>query len=248
MFPPERTFWELFVTYVSGNWPRILALTGQHVMISGIAICITLLICIPLGIVLTKREKLASVVIGVANVFQTIPSLALLGFLIFVFGIGNDNAICALVLYAVLPVLQNTYTGLRNVSPVMIQAARGMGMTETQILLKVQLPLARSVIIAGIRVATVWVIGTATLASAIGGGGLGKLIFAGLGALRQEVVLAGALPATVLALLADQGLKMLQNHFEPRRRALRLARKYAAEESVREEKDVPGEEMVRHEM
>jgi osmoprotectant transport system permease protein len=85
MFPPERTFWELFVTYVSGNWPRILALTGQHVMISGIAICITLLICIPLGIVLTKREKLASVVIGVANVFQTIPSLALLGFLIFVF-------------------------------------------------------------------------------------------------------------------------------------------------------------------
>ncbi|MBL3592405.1 MAG: ABC transporter permease [Synergistaceae bacterium] len=220
----QRSLWDLFITYVARSYPRILMLTWQHLYISGIALAITLVICIPLGIYLTRNEKLAPYVIGLANVFQTIPSLALLGFLIFVFGIGNDNAIAALVLYAMLPVIQNTYTGLRNVPPSLIQAARGMGMTERQILLKVQLPLARPVLIAGIRVATVWVIGTATLAAAIGGGGLGRLIFSGLASIRNEVILAGAIPATILALLADQCLKMLENYYSPETRAKRLAR------------------------
>ncbi|MEA3507634.1 MAG: ABC transporter permease [Synergistota bacterium] len=221
----QEPFLDLFFAYVMRYWPRILKLTWQHITISSIALSLTLVLCIPLGIYLTKNEKLSPYVIGAANVFQTIPSLALLGFLIFIFGIGNDNAICALFLYAMLPVLQNTYTGIKSVPRHLVQAARGMGMTEFQILLKVQLPIARPIIIAGIRVATVWVIGTATLASAIGGGGLGKLIFSGLASIRNEVVLAGALPATMLALLADQGLKWVQEFYSPKARAHRFARR-----------------------
>jgi len=220
----QQNLWALFIKYVARYYPRIIDLTFQHLTISLIALSITLVVCLPLGIYLTKNERVAPYVIGLANVFQTIPSLALLGFLIFIFGIGNDNAICALFLYAMLPVIQNTYTGIKNVPRHLVQAARGMGMTELQILLKVQLPLARPVILAGIRVATVWVIGTATLASAIGGGGLGRLIFSGLASIRNEIVLAGAIPATLLALLADQLLKFLQEYFSPRKRAARMAR------------------------
>ncbi|MFP4482233.1 MAG: ABC transporter permease [Thermovirgaceae bacterium] len=229
----QEQFFQLFITYVTRYWPRILSLTWEHMFIAAIALAITMVTCIPLGIYLTKNEKLSPYVIGVANIFQTIPSLALLGFLIFIFGIGNDNAICALYLYAILPVLQNTYTGLKSVPPHLVQAARGMGMTEYQILTKVQLPIAMPIIIAGIRVATVWVIGTTTLAAAIGGGGLGRLIFSGLASIRNEVVLAGALPATVLALVADQGLKWLQKYLSPKTRAIRLAKKAEREELQR---------------
>ena len=221
----ERSLFELFLAFVAKNYVRILKLTWQHIYISLIALAITVVICVPLAIYLTKKEKLAPYIFGLANVFQTIPSLALLGFLIFVFGIGNDNAVCALVLYAMLPVLQNTYTGIKNVPPHLVKAAQGMGMTELQTLINVQLPLARPVIIAGIRVATVWIIGTATLASAIGGGGLGKLIFSGLASIRYEIILAGAVPVTLLALIVDQGLKMLQEYYSPKRRAARLARR-----------------------
>ena len=223
----DKSLWELFFIYVGKNYGRIIQLTWQHLYISGVALAITVVICVPLGIYLTKNEKLSPYMFGLANVFQTIPSLALLGFLIFLFGIGNDNAICALILYAVLPVLQNTYTGIRSVPPHLVKAAQGMGMTEFQTLVRVQLPLARPVIIAGIRVATVWIIGTAALASAIGGGGLGKLIFSGLASIRYEIILAGAIPVTMLALIADQGLKMLQEYYDPKRRAKRLAKQAA---------------------
>ncbi|AER67513.1 binding-protein-dependent transport systems inner membrane component [Thermovirga lienii DSM 17291] len=226
----QEPFLQLFLKYVTRYWPRILDLTWQHLVISLIALFITLIVCVPLGIYLTKNEKLSPYVIGAANIFQTIPSLALLGFLIFIFGIGNDNAIAALFLYAMLPVLQNTYTGIKSVPKHLVQAARGMGMTEYQILVKVQLPIAMPIILAGIRVATVWIIGTATLASAIGGGGLGRLIFSGLASIRNEVVLAGALPATILALTADQGIKWLQNYLDPKSRAVRLAKKAEMEE------------------
>ncbi len=215
----------LFIKYVARYYPRILRLTFQHLTISAIALALTLVVCVPLGIYITRKEKLAPYVIGLANVFQTIPSLALLGFLILIFGIGNDNAICALFMYAMLPVLQNTYTGIRSVPSHLVQAAKGMGMTDFQILLKVQLPIARPVLLAGVRVATVWIIGTATLASAIGGGGLGKLIFSGLASIRYEIILAGAIPATIIALLADQCLKFLQDYYSPRNRAKRMAKK-----------------------
>ncbi|MDK2823126.1 MAG: osmoprotectant transport system permease protein [Clostridia bacterium] len=231
----DPTFMELLYKFVAKNYDRILFLTWQHIYISLIALGITIIICVPLGIYLTKNEKLTPYAIGLANIFETIPSLALLAFLIFPLGIGNKNAICALVLYAALPVLQNTYTGIKSVPPSLVQAARGMGMTEMQILFKVQLPLARPVLIAGMRVATVWIIGTATLAAAIGGGGLGKLIFSGLASIRYEVVFAGALPATVLALFADQGLKMVQEYYSPKNRAMRLARKAEKLEKINRE-------------
>ncbi|MFP4300450.1 MAG: ABC transporter permease [Alkalispirochaetaceae bacterium] len=221
----QKSFFELLFEFVARDWERILFLTYQHVYISLIALGLTLLVCLPTGIYLTRRPRIATYVIGMANVFQTIPSLALLGFLIFVFGIGNDNAIAALFLYALLPVLQNTYTGIKNVSPRVVQAARGMGMTDFQITAQVELPLAMPVIISGIRVAAVWIIGTAALAAAIGGGGLGRLIFSGLATIRNEVIVAGAVPATILALVADQGLKMLQAYLEPENRAARIARK-----------------------
>jgi osmoprotectant transport system permease protein len=218
-------FIEAFIDYVSKNYMRILSATGEHIYISLIALAITLVTCIPLGIYLTRNEKLAPYVISIANVFQTIPSLALLGFLIFIFGIGNDNAICALVMYAMLPVLQNTYTGIKSVDKATVQAAKGMGMTNFQILMKVQIPLALPVIISGVRVASVWIIGTAALAAAIGGGGLGRLIFSGLSLIRDEVIFAGALPATALALLTDMVLKRFQKYTTPEERAKRIAKK-----------------------
>lgn len=224
----EKSFIELFIQYSINYWPRILKLAWQHVWISAIALGITMAICIPLGVYLTRNEKISPYVIGAANVFQTIPSLALLGFLILVFGIGNDNAICALILYAMLPVIQNTYTGIKSVPAHLVSAARGMGMTELQILTKVELPLARPVIIAGIRVAAVWIIGTATLASCIGGGGLGKLIFSGLASIRYEIIMAGAVPVTILALFADQGFKMIQKYYDPKRKARRLKKRSEA--------------------
>ena len=218
-------FFELLWEFIQRDWDRILYLTWEHIFISLVALGLTLLVCLPTGIYLTRNPRSAASVTGSAYVFQTIPSLALLGFLIFVFGIGNDNAIGALFLYALLPVLQNTYTGIKNVSPRVVQAARGMGMTDFQITARVELPLAMPVIISGIRVASVWIIGTAALAAAIGGGGLGRLIFSGLATIRNEVIVAGAVPATLLALFADQGLKMLQAYLEPENRAARIARK-----------------------
>ncbi len=215
-------FWVNFFTYVSANYMKILYLTWEHIYISGIALLLTVIICIPTGIYITRNEKLAPYVIGFANICQTIPSLALLGMLISVVGIGDKNAIIALTLYALLPVLQNTYTGIKNVPKSATEAGRGVGMTEFQILKMVELPLARPVIIAGIRVASVWIIGTATLAAAIGGGGLGSLIFSGLSFIRNDIIFAGALPATTLALSIDYGLKKLQEAMSPKRRAARL--------------------------
>lgn len=217
-------FFELLWVFLQNQWPRVLALTWEHIYVSGIALGLTVVVCVPLGIYLTRNERIAPYVIGVANVFQTIPSLALLGFLIFLFGIGNDNAVAALFLYAMLPVLQNTYTGIKSVPPRLTQAARGMGMTEFQIMTRVQLPLAMPVIISGIRVASVWIIGTAALAAAIGGGGLGRLIFSGLSAIRNEVIVAGAIPATLLALTADYGLRWFQEFLSPDQRAKRIAK------------------------
>jgi osmoprotectant transport system permease protein len=221
----DANFFQLLYRFTVQQYDRILALMVEHLVISALALALTLVVCIPLGIYLTRHDKFSPYAIGVANVFQTVPSLALLGFLIFVFGIGNDNAVFALFLYAMLPVLQNTYIGIKNVPASVVQAARGMGLTDMQILTRVELPLALPVIIGGVRVATVWIIGTAALAAAIGGGGLGRLIFSGLTQIRNEVIFAGAFPATILALAGDQGLKWLRSYLRPERRARRIARK-----------------------
>jgi osmoprotectant transport system permease protein len=177
---------------------------------------IAVAIGLPLGILLTRRPSWRRPVLGLANVFQTIPSLALFGFLIplpLLGGIGARTAIVALVVYALLPIVRNTYTGIAGVDPAVREAGRGMGMTDGELLRLVELPLAASVILAGIRVATVVGVGTATIAAAIGAGGLGVYIFRGVAVVDDRLILAGALPAALLALAADGLLGLLERRF-----------------------------------
>ena len=188
---------------------EVFQVTLEHILLVAIAMAIATLIAIPLGIALTRHRTLRAPVLGLANVMQTVPSLALFGFLIpvpFIGGIGRRTAIVALVLYALLPILRNTYAGITGVDPAVIEAARGMGMTARQLLWQVELPLSFSVILAGLRVATVITIGVATIAAAIGAGGLGTFIFRGVSMVNDQVILAGAIPAALLAILADASL------------------------------------------
>jgi len=174
---------------------------------------------LPLGIALVRREKLQRWVLGGTNIVQTIPSLALFGFLIpvpWIGGVGASTAIVALALYALLPILRNTCTGIAGVDPAVIESARGMGMTPWQMLWQVQLPLAAPVLLAGIRVATVISIGVATIAAAIGAGGLGVFIFRGVAMVNNQVILAGAIPAAVLAVAADLALGTFQRSLASR--------------------------------
>ncbi|PGX42422.1 glycine/betaine ABC transporter permease [Priestia megaterium] len=183
----------------------------QHIEISFIALFIALLIAIPLGIFLTRKKRIAEVVIGITSVFQTIPSLALLGLLIPLVGIGTIPAIIALVIYALLPILRNIYTGINEVDPNLIEAAKGLGMNNRRLLFKVELPLAMPVIMAGIRTAMVLIIGTTTIASLIGAGGLGDLITVGIDRNDTNLILIGAIPAALLALFFDFLLRKIEN-------------------------------------
>jgi osmoprotectant transport system permease protein len=203
-------------------WERrgeIAALTAQHLVLVAAAASIAIALGLPLGILLTRRPRLARPVLGAANVVQTIPSLALFGFLIpipFLGGIGARTAIVALVVYSLLPILRNTYTGIRSVDPAVIEAATGLGMTDRQRLATVELPLAFPVVLAGVRIAVVVGIGLATIAAAIGAGGLGVLIFRGVATVDHRLILAGALPAAVLALGADAALSAAERRWGPR--------------------------------
>jgi len=191
----------------------ILAATREHLILVLIAMIIAVAIGVPLGLALVTHPRLRAGALAVASIFQTIPSLALFGFLIplpFLGGIGTRTAIVALVLYALLPILRNTYVGLTGVDRAILEAAEAMGMTEDQILFRVRLPLATSFILAGIRTATVITIGVATIAAAIGAGGLGTFIFRGVAMVSDAVILAGAIPAALLALLADFLLGLLE--------------------------------------
>jgi osmoprotectant transport system permease protein len=185
----------------------------EHMGLVGMSMAIALLVGFPLGVVLVQREKLQRLIVGAANVVQTIPSLALFGFLIpvpWIGGVGASTAVVALSLYAVLPILRNTCTGIAEVDPAVIESARGMGMTSGQVLWQVQLPLAAPVLLAGIRVAMAMCIGIATIAAAIGAGGLGVFIYRGLSMVNNQVILAGAIPAAALAIAADSGLGYFQ--------------------------------------
>lgn len=199
---------------------QILRLTFEHVWLTGIALLCAAAISIPLGIWLTRHERWARPILGVANVLQTIPSLALFGLLLPVPWLGERAArlaIVALTGYALLPILRNTYAGIRNVDPVLVDVANALGMTGSQRLMKVELPLAASVILAGLRTATVTCVGVATIAAAIGAGGLGELIFRGVASVDNGLVLAGAVPAALLALCADGALGMLEKRLVVRR-------------------------------
>lgn len=191
----------------------IVDLTGQHLMLVLTAMSIAIAIGVPLGIALTRRPRWRGPVLGVANVLQTIPSLALFGFLIpipFIGGIGPRTAIVALILYALLPILRNTLAGILGVDAAVRESAVAMGMTASQVLRQVELPLASRTILAGIRVATVTTIGTATIAAAIGGGGLGVFIFRGVASVDTVQILAGAIPAALIALISDGGLGWIE--------------------------------------
>jgi osmoprotectant transport system permease protein len=192
---------------------EVLTLTGEHLWLVAISMLLAIAIGVPLGILLTRRPHYRGVVLGGSNVIQTIPSLALFGLLLPLpwLGVRADRlAILALMLYALLPIIQNTFVGITAVDAPIREAAAAMGMTSRQILWHVELPLASGVIVAGIRVATVICVGLATIAAAIGAGGLGEFIFRGLSMVDNRVILAGAVPAAIMALLADQLLGLAQ--------------------------------------
>ena len=194
---------------------EIIFHSGEHLILVIISLAIAISIGLPVGIFITRQPKLASPILGLANAIQTIPSLAIFGFLIsvpFLGGIGKIPAIVALTLYALLPIICNTYIGINSINPAIKEAGIGMGMTDQQLLLQVEIPLALPVILAGVRVATVISVGIATIAAAVGGGGLGVFIFRGISTVNNELILAGAVPAAVIALSADFGLGLLEKH------------------------------------
>jgi osmoprotectant transport system permease protein len=198
------------IQFFLDNSAYILEKVGEHLYLAGVAVLLACAVGIPVGFLITNNKKVASIVVGIANTIQTIPSLALFAFAISVFGIGADNAIFALFLYALLPIIKNTLIGIRNVSPTMIEAARGMGMSRAQIMFQVEVPLAISVIMGGVRIATVTAIGIATIATLIGAGGLGQLIYQGIGMMNYEMIFAGAICSAALALLADFLLGLIE--------------------------------------
>ena len=200
---------ELFST-LNDRKGEVLTTILEHIQISFIALLIAILIAVPLGIALTKTKRLSEVVMNIAAILQTIPSLALLGLMIPIFGIGRVPAIIALVVYALLPILRNTYTGIKEVDPSLIEAAKGIGMKPMRRLTKVELPIAMPVMMAGIRTAMVLIIGTATLAALIGAGGLGDLILLGIDRNNPSLILIGAIPAALLAIMFDLILRYME--------------------------------------
>jgi osmoprotectant transport system permease protein len=204
-----------FLVMLQNRWPEIMIGTWEHIQLTLVALFIGNLIALPLGILLTRKRKLAEAVIGITSVFQTIPSLALLGFMIPFFGIGFGPAIVALSIYALLPILRNTYTGILGVNQAVVDAGTGMGMTSRQVLFMIEIPLALPIIMAGIRTATVMVIGVATLAALVGAGGLGDIIFRGIAMARQDLILAGAIPAALLSMIFDYILKRIEIAVQP---------------------------------
>lgn len=192
-------FWK----FVVSRNEQITSLILEHIELTVLAVFIAIIIGVPLGILITRIRKISGPVIGTTNVIQAIPSLALLGFLIPILGIGSKPAIVMVVLYSLLPIVKNTYTGLININKDVMEAAEGMGMTKGQILAMVQLPLAMPIIMTGVRISAVTAVGLMTIAAFIGAGGLGYMVFSGVQTVNSNMILAGAIPACILALLMD---------------------------------------------
>ena len=199
---------------------EIAEATLEHIWLVGAAMLLAIAIGVPLGVIVTRKPWLSKPILGSANIAETIPSLALFGFLLPVPWLGDRAdrlAITALTLYALLPIIRNTAAGIAGVDPAVREAARGMGMTQRQILFQVELPLSLSTVLAGVRVATVLTIGIATIAAAVGAGGLGEFIFRGLAMGNDQLILAGAIPAAILALGADFILSVFERRLRPAR-------------------------------
>ena len=207
------TAWSFFIEHRG----EIVSATLDHMGLVLIAMLIAIVISVPLGMFIVYHKTLRTLALGIASILQTIPSLALFGFLIpipFIGGIGKRTAIVALVLYALLPILRNTYVGLTTIDPAILESAEAMGMTRGQIMFRVRFPLALSVILAGVRTATILTIGVATIAAAIGAGGLGSFIFRGVALVNDALLLAGAIPAALLAILADFLLGLIERRLK----------------------------------
>ncbi|PIO82277.1 choline ABC transporter permease [Loigolactobacillus backii] len=190
--------------------------TWQHIYISGISLGLGVIVAIPLGVILTRYKRISGFVIGLASVLQTIPAMALLAMMIPIFGIGAKPAIVALFIYSLLPILRNTYLGMENVDPTLRDAAKGMGMSNFQSIMRVELPLAAPVIMAGVRLSATYVIAWTALASYIGAGGLGDFIFNGLNLYRSDLILGGSIPVIILALIVDFLLGRLELLLTPK--------------------------------
>ncbi|MEC4816815.1 MAG: glycine betaine ABC transporter substrate-binding protein [Scytonema sp. PMC 1069.18] len=217
--------------FLSRDVLEIFLRTGEHIVLVVIAMVVAIAIGIPSGVLITRQPKLAQLLLGFANAIQTIPSLAIFGFLIsvpFLGGIGKIPAIVALTLYALLPIIRNTYTGIISIDPAIREVGRGMGMTDWQLLRQVEIPLALGLIVAGVRVATVIAVGIATIAATIGGGGLGIFIFRGISTVNNQLILSGAIPAIFIALAADLSLGLLERKLKKQKQKnIKVNRKFA---------------------
>lgn len=205
-----------FLQYLPGHWHTVLGALGVHMRMSLLSVLIAALIAIPAGILLTRHERAAKAVLAVAGVVQTIPGLVMLGIGLLLFGLGMLPSVIVLAAYAILPILQNTYTGIHEVDGLYTEAARGIGMSGAQMLRRVELPMAMPAIVAGIRMSLVYTISWATLAALIGAGGLGDLIWTGLSSYDTNMILAGAVPASVLAIAAGGLIDLVQKAVTPR--------------------------------
>ncbi|TXK84592.1 ABC transporter permease [Paenibacillus sp. N3.4] len=212
----KQTLWEQLIAQFSMRWEDLGVASVQHMELVLISMALAIAVGVPLGITVTRLPFLKNWVLGGTGILQTIPGIALLGFMIPLFGIGMKTAVAALFLYSLLPIVRNTYTGIQDVDKVLIEAAKGMGMKNGQILFKIEIPLALSVIMAGIRTATVINVGTATLAAFIGAGGLGDFIFIGIQRNIDALILIGAVPAALLAIVLDYLLGGLEKLTTPR--------------------------------
>ena len=205
-----------FMMTVQHNWPRLVTAFTQHVQIALTSVSFGALISVPLGIVLTRLPGIGQKVIAVMSILQTIPSMVMFGLLLPFAGIGRPTAIVVLTLYSVLPILRNTYTGISDVSPSYVEAAKGMGMNNMQILLRVELPIALPVIVTGIRISSVYIISWSTVATIVGAGGLGDIIFIGVARHDQAMILLGAIPASLLAVFTSFFIGKLSKAVTPR--------------------------------
>ncbi|MDN4605049.1 ABC transporter permease [Paenibacillus sp. F6_3S_P_1C] len=212
----DRSLWEQMKQQFNSRGEELLQSLGVHIQLVFISMLLAIIVGIALGILISRIQGLKGITLGTAGILQTIPSLAMLGFMIPLFGIGIKTAVAALFLYSLLPIIRNTYAGIADVDKSVVEAARGMGMKSGQILFKVQLPLAMSVIMAGIRTAAVINVGTATLAAFIGAGGLGEFIFLGIQRNIDALILMGAIPAAILALVIDYLLGLLEKVTTPK--------------------------------
>lgn len=211
----NMNIWQQLVEQTQLRWGEVLSATSVHIQLVFFSMIIATILAVTLGIIVTRVPKLKTIVLGGTGILQTVPSLALLGFMIPIFGIGVKTAIAALFLYSLLPIMRNTYTGIKDVDAATIEAAKGMGMTSMQILFKVELPLAIPVIMAGIRTAAVINVGNATLAAFIGAGGLGDFIFLGITRGIDGLILLGAIPAALLALIIESFFSAVERWTTP---------------------------------